>query len=105
LGARAADIEASGAELVAIANTASFSQMAFAARLGIDFPLLSDWGGETAAAYGVRYDAWKGHRGLAKRSIFVVDGAGTIAYRWVTDDAHVLPPLDEMIDALRSIAD
>ncbi len=53
-----------------------------------------------AAAYGVRYDSWKGHRGVAKRSLFVVDRAGVIAYRWVTDDALVLPPLDDLLAAV-----
>jgi len=78
--------------------------MAFAEHLGIDFPLLSDWEGMVAESYGVRYDVWKGHRGLAKRSLFVIDQAGTITYRWVTDDALVLPPLDELLAAVKNAA-
>jgi len=103
LGTLATEIRSHGAEIVAIAVTATFSQMAFAEHLGVDFPLLSDWGGEVAEAYGVRYDIWKGHRGLAKRSLFVIDRPGTIAYRWVTDDALVLPPLDELVEAVRNL--
>ena len=56
------------------------------------------------AAYGVRYDVWKGHRGLAKRSVFVVDRDRVVRYRWVTDDALVLPDLDEAMQALRACA-
>jgi peroxiredoxin len=78
--------------------------MAFAEHLGIDFPLLSDWEGTVAESYGVRYDVWKGHRGLAKRSLFVIDNAGTITYRWMTDDALVLPPLDELPAAVKNAA-
>lgn len=89
---------------MAIAVTASFSQMAFAEQLGIDFPLLSDWEGTVAEAYGVRYHMWKGHRGLAKRSLFVVDQTGTITYRWVSEDALVLPPMDELVVAVRRTA-
>lgn len=74
--------------------------MAFADRLGVDFPLLSDWDGEVSDAYGVRYDIWKGHAGLAKRSIFVVGGDGRIAYRWYTDDAHDLPDFDDVMDEI-----
>jgi glutaredoxin-dependent peroxiredoxin len=93
-----------GAEIVAIAVTPTFAQMAFADRLGIDFPLLSDWDGEVSEAYGVRYDIWKGHAGLAKRSVFVVGGDGSITYRWYTDDAHDIPDVDEVISALREAA-
>ena len=94
-----------GAEVVAIAVTPTFAQMAFADRLGIDFPLLSDWGGEVSEAYGVRYDIWKGHSGLAKRAVFVVGDEGVISYRWYTDDAHDIPDVEEVIGALREAAD
>lgn len=86
-----------------MAVTATFSQNSFARTLGVDFPLLSDWGGEVAEAYGVRYDVWKGHAGVAKRSVFVIDQQGIIRYRWVTDDALVLPPLEEAMEALGSL--
>ena len=95
------DISDTGAHVAAIAVTATFSQMAFAQHLGIDFPLLSDWGGATADTYGVRYGTWKGHEGLAKRSLFVIDRQGIIGYRWVTEDALVLPDLDEPLEVLR----
>jgi peroxiredoxin len=94
-----------GAEVVAIAVTPTFAQMAFADQLGIDFPLLSDWGGAVSEAYGVRYDVWKGHAGLAKRSVFVVDRGGVISYRWYTDDAHEIPDVDEVIAALKETPD
>src|SRR5690606_26446736 len=93
-----------GASAAAIAVTATFSQMAFADHIGVDFPLLSDWGGEVADAYGVRYEEWKGHRGVAKRSLFVISGDGTIRYRWVTDDALELPPVEEALEALEKEA-
>jgi peroxiredoxin len=91
-------------ELVAIAVTATFSQMAFAEKLGIDFPLLSDWEGATCTAYGVRYDTWKGHKGLAKRSVFVIDRDGYITYKWSNDDALTLPEFDEVMAAITSVA-
>jgi peroxiredoxin len=97
------DISETGAHVAAVAVTATFSQMAFAEHLAVDFPLLSDWGGATADAYGVRYDVWKGHEWLAKRSLFVIDREGTIRYRWVTEDALVLPELDEPLAALRDL--
>ncbi len=103
MGQRIDEIGDAGAGLAGIAVTATFSQMEFARRLGVTFPLLSDWGGSTCEAYGVRYDEWKGHAGLAKRSIFVIDGDGMIRYRWVTNDALALPDLDEPLKVLADL--
>jgi peroxiredoxin len=103
LGQRHGEIEALGGSAVAIAVTATFPQQAFARSLGARFPLVSDWSRETAAAYGVRYDVWKGHDGVAKRSVFVVDRDGVVRYRWVTDDAEVLPDLDPAVAALAAL--
>lgn len=100
MGQKIDEIDSRGASVAAIAVTATFSQLAFADQLGIRFPLLSDWGGSTSEAYGVRYDEWKGHAGVAKRSLFVVDRDGVIRYRWVTDDALVMPDLAEPLSVL-----
>jgi peroxiredoxin len=101
LGQRIEEIRTLGADVLAIAVTATFSQQAFARSLGVDFALLSDWDRAVCGAYGVQYDVWKGHRGLAKRAVFVVDREQIVRYRWVTDDALVLPDLDEVVEALR----
>jgi glutaredoxin-dependent peroxiredoxin len=96
-------IEAMGGRVAAIAVTATFSQMAFAKHLGVPFPLLSDWGRETCAAYGVRYEIWKEHDGLAKRSLFVIDGGGIIRHRWATDDALQEPEIEDALGALAAL--
>src|ERR687897_771451 len=92
-----------GGRIAAIAVTATFSQMAFAKHLGVPFPLLSDWGREACAAYGVRYNVWKEHDGLAKRSVFVIDGKGLIRYRWGREGALVEPSWEEPTAALSDI--
>jgi glutaredoxin-dependent peroxiredoxin len=101
----APQVEAMGGRIAAIAVTATFSQMAFAKHLGVPFPLLSDWGRETCAAYGVQYDVWKEHEGLAKRSLFVIDASGTIRYRWVTDDALETPVIQEALEVMASLVE
>ena len=52
------------------------------------FPLLSDFNKKVARAFDVLQDPWVdfGYRGVAKRSVFVVDRKGILRYRWVTDD-------------------
>lgn len=92
-----------GASILAVAVTATYSQQAFAASLGVDFALLSDWERTVSAQYGAQYAVWKGHSGLAKRSVFVLDQSGVVRYRWVTDDAAQQPDLDVALDALRAL--
>jgi len=103
LGALTPEIRRIGAEPVAVAVTATFSQIAFSEALGVDFPMLSDWEGVTAHSYGVQYSVWKGHSGLAKRSVFVIDIHRSIRYRWVSDDALVEPDFDEAVAVLRQM--
>lgn len=97
-------IGALGAGIAAIAVTATFSQIAFADALGIEFPMLSDWDGRVSAAYGVQYGEWKGHAGVAKRSLFVIDADARIRYRWSSEDALVEPDLAEMMEALEALS-
>lgn len=100
---RAGDVADLGGSILGIAVTATFSQQQFARDLDLSFPLLSDWGGAVSERWGVRYDEWKGHAGVAKRSLFVVDADAVIRYAWVTDDATVLPDFDEAVSALRAL--
>lgn len=92
-----------GGSIVAIAVTATFSQQQFARDLALGYPLLSDWGGKTSTQWQVRYDTWKGHEGVAKRSVFVIDRGGIVRYRWVTDDAAVVPDFSEAVAAMAAL--
>jgi peroxiredoxin len=66
----------------------------------MDIPLLSDYNKQVIPQYGVQFEDLAGFRGLAKRSVFVIDQDGTVKYKWVTDDPAVLPDLDEVIAAI-----
>jgi peroxiredoxin len=96
-------VRTAGGQALAVAVTSVFAQQAFARHLGADFPMVSDWNREVAPAYGALNAVWRGHRDVAKRSVFVIDQQGVIRYRWVSDDATVLPDLDEAIGALRQL--
>jgi peroxiredoxin len=98
-----AQAQAAGGQVIAIAVSSVFAQQAFGQHLGVRFPLLSDWNRTVTPAYGVQYDVWRGHQGVAKRSVFVIDRQGVIRYRWVTDDALVLPDFDAAIAVLRQL--
>lgn len=99
-----ADYTGLGAEVYGISVDSPFAQEAFAKSAGITIPLLSDFNKDVSTAYGV-LDAdfvpgALGFKGVAKRSAFVVNKDGVIAYAWSSDDPKVLPPFDEVKAAL-----
>ena len=90
-----------GARILAISVDSPFVVKRFAEDIGADFPILSDFNKEAMTAYDVKYDDFFGLHGVAKRSAFVVDKAGTLRYAWVTEDAGTLPDFD----AIRAVVD
>ncbi len=67
----------------------------------IPFPILSDFNKDVSAKYGVLHADLKGLKGVAKRSAFVIDADGTVAYAWITEDPRVQVPFDELKAALK----
>lgn len=88
------------AEVYGLSVDSPFSQEAFAKANQITVPLLSDFNKDVATAYDVIYGDLLGFKGVAKRSAFVIDQEGKIAYAWSSDDPHDLPPFDEIKAAL-----
>lgn len=73
---------------------------------GIEFGLVSDFEKEIIDAYDVRTDFEDlGVYGLAQRAVFVVDGDGEIAYRWVADHAGMEPDYEAVEQAAVEAAD
>lgn len=92
-----------GAKVLGISIDSPFANQKWADDTGVPFPVLSDFNKEAAGAYGVLQEDFFGLRGVAKRSVFVVDGAGRIAYAWASDDPGVLPPFAEVLEAVRGL--
>jgi glutaredoxin-dependent peroxiredoxin len=91
-----------GAQVIAISNDGPFANKAFAEKNNLKFPILGDYKSKTIRDYDVLmqhllhvkdYDA-------AKRSVFIVDENGKIAYKWVSDDPLVEPNYQEIKDFL-----
>lgn len=92
--------------ILGVSSDSAFSHRSFADRYGLSFPLLSDSDGSVAAAYGVRAaHSLNGHRGLAKRAVFVVDGESTVRYAWSTDDPAELPDVAEVRAAIEAVSE
>jgi peroxiredoxin len=99
-------LQASGAQLAGISVDSSYSLKAFAQTYNLQFPLLSDFNKKVAKLYGVLQGSWVvlGYKGVAKRSVFVVDRRGILRYRWVTDVPSDEPPYLEVMKATQKLA-
>jgi glutaredoxin-dependent peroxiredoxin len=86
------------ARLVGISVDSAFALKAFAQTYNLPFPLLSDFNKKVVKSFGVLQDPWVafGYRGVAKRSVFVVDQKGILRYRWSTDVPSEEPPYEDV---------
>ncbi len=94
------------AAVVGVSVDAPFTNAAFAARNQLSFPLLSDYRREAVRAYGVAHEDFAGMQGYtaAKRSVFVVDAEGTIAYAWIAPNPGVEPDYEAVRQAVAALA-
>lgn len=79
------DFAKASAEVLAVSTDSKFSHMAWlkSGALGkIEYPLLSDFGKQTARAYGVLDE----NSGAAHRGLFIIDPAGIVQYQVVHGD-------------------
>ena len=90
------EFEELGVKVLAISVDSIFSHHAWAEKLGITFPLLSDFNREVVRLYDVIHEEILGLKGIAKRSVFVLDREGTVTYRWVSEDPAQLPNMEEV---------
>jgi peroxiredoxin len=95
-----------GAQLVGISVDSSYSLKAFAQTYNLQFPLLSDFNKRVVRLYGVLQDPWVGlgYKGVAKRTILVVDRRGMLRYRWVTDVPSEEPPYSEVTKVVQKLS-
>ena len=89
------------AQILAISVDSLFALEKFKAEQKLPFPLLSDFNKEVCGAYGAQYDEFVlGMKGVAKRSAFVIDEKGKIAYAEVLENAGDIPNFDNVKAAL-----
>lgn len=87
-----------GAEVLGISADSPHSHRAFAAELGLEFSLLSDFYGKSVSqAYGVLRP-----EGFCERASFIIDKTGVIRYAAVHDMAQV-PDVEELFRVIGSL--
>jgi peroxiredoxin len=94
-----ARISARGAVVLGISVDSHYANTAFAERLGLTFPLLSDWKHEASVAYGLLIES----AGYSGRALFVVDREGRVAYQDIAPVLREVPDLEALIRALEGL--
>ena len=92
-------IRSLGAEVLGISVDSHHANREFGRRLGLSFPLLSDFHKRASAAYGML----ESEAGVSGRALFVIDRDGKVAYRDVAPDPGVVPSNDTLIAALERL--
>jgi peroxiredoxin len=100
LSADYAAYETVNAVVYGISVDSPFAQEAWAKQNKIHLTLISDFNKQIAQQYDVLYSDLMGLKGVAKRSAFVIDLEGKIAYTWVTEDPTKLPDFNAIKAAL-----
>lgn len=104
LEADRAEIEATGAQLVALSYDAMETQAKAVAKLGLSYPLLADPGSHTIDAYGIRNHEARGKGlGVPHPAIFVVDGAGKIRAKLMEESYRDRPSSEAIQAALETL--
>ncbi|MSR69752.1 MAG: redoxin domain-containing protein [Phycisphaerales bacterium] len=75
-----------GAAVFGITVDSPFVTEKFRQLENVPFPILSDFNKVVATQFGVLHEDLKGMKGIAKRSVFVIDRSGIVTYRWVTEN-------------------
>jgi glutaredoxin-dependent peroxiredoxin len=98
---RSAEFEAAGVRAFGISRDSPWTHIAWSQTLDLTFPLLSDFNGEAIDAFGIAHE-FRGLRGVAERSAFLVDQGGTVRGAWRYGTSEV-PDFDELLAVARSL--
>lgn len=80
-----------------VSRDSPYSHIEWAKRLGLNFPLLSDWNGEAVRGFGVAQEM-DGLLDTPVRSCFVIDRDGVVRFSRVYASSEV-PDADELLAA------
>lgn len=79
-------LEAADTQVLGVSMDSPYSNKAWAEKIGVTFPLLSDWGGETTQKYGIYNPQYK----AARRVTYLIDKQGKVLEMHV--DKQALDP-------------
>ena len=100
------DFASAKTAVVGVSVDSPFANKEFAAKNGLNFPLLSDITRDVIKQYDVVFNDLAGVKGftVAKRAVFVIDRQGTVRYKWVAPEPKVEPNYAEVTAAVKKLA-
>lgn len=95
------------ARVVAISVDSPWALDRYRSECGVDFLFLSDFNREASEAFGVLRTSplGPGLLNVSDRSVFVIAPDGRVTYTWHAANPNLLPPYDEVKEALRRMGD
>ncbi len=92
------------AQIIGISVDSVFTLKKYKEEQQFNFPLLSDFNKEVSAAYGSLYTEWiLDMKGVSKRSAFIIDREGKVAYAEVLESAGDMPDFEAINQKLDSL--
>src|SRR3979411_2775823 len=76
-------LEAADTQVLGVSMDSPFSNKAWAEKINVSFPLLSDWGGDTTRKYGIYNPQYK----AARRVNYLIDKDGKVLEMQLDSDA------------------
>jgi peroxiredoxin len=99
-----AELNKAKAQVLGISVDTFFALKAFQDQQHLNFPLLSDFNKQVIREYGAFNEDMIGLKGIAKRSVFVLDRDGVVRYREVLDDARNEPNYQKVLAAVSALS-
>lgn len=99
-----AQLNKARAQVFGISVDTFFTLKAFQDNQKLTFPLLSDFNKQVIRDYGVFNEDMIGLKGIAKRAVFVVDGAGVVRHREVLEDARNEPDYGKVLATVSQLS-
>lgn len=95
------DFAAKRVSVVAVSCDATYSQVAFADKLGVTMRQLSDFEpkGDASRAFGVFFEP----AGMSTRALVLTADDGTVAWSWEGEHPGVLPPVSLVLQAIADL--
>ena len=90
-------------QVMAISVDSPFALKAFAKENRLQFTLLSDFNKKVSRLYDVLHEELLGLKGVAKRSVFIIDSNGIVQYRWISEDPSKEPNYQDIEKKLESL--
>lgn len=99
------DYTSANTAVLGVSVDSPFANKEFAAKNGLNFPLLSDISRDVIKHYDVVFNDLAGVKGftVAKRAVFVMDRQGVIRYKWVAPEPKVEPNYAEVTAAVKKL--